>query len=135
MQARCEDEHPVWQWIVVCGVVISLGIGSAPHTACGEGHVEAGAKLYHERCAPCHGMDGKATTPMAQALTPKPRDHTDGAYMNQLSDAHIAQAIKNGGAAVGKSPMMPAQTDLSPQQLDDVVAFVRTLAVPPYRRP
>src|SRR5262249_20720315 len=40
-------------------------------------------------------LDGKATTPMAQALTPKPRDHTDGAYMNQLSDAHIAQAIKN----------------------------------------
>jgi len=135
MQARCENAHTVRQWIVVCGVAIALGLGSAPHTVCGAGDVEAGAKLYHERCSPCHGMDGKATTPMAQALTPKPRDHTDGAYMNQLSDAHVAQAIKNGGAAVGKSPLMPAQTDLSPQQLEDVVAFVRTQAVPPYRRP
>jgi len=122
-------------WIIACGVVVCLEVGGTPHTAIGAGYVEAGAKLYHERCAPCHGLDGKATTPMAQAMTPKPRDHTDGAYMNQLSDAHIGQAIKSGGAAVGKSPMMPAQTDLSPQQIEDVVAFVRTLAVPPYRRP
>jgi len=69
------------------------------------------------------------------AMTPKPRDHTNGTYMNQLSDAHIAAAIKNGGAAVGKSPMMPAQPDPSPQQIEDLVAFVRTLAVPPYRQP
>jgi len=69
---------------------------------------------------------------MAQTLTPKPRNHTDGAYMNRLSDEHIATVIKNGGAAVGKSPLMPPQPDLSQQQLADLVAFVRTLAVPPY---
>ncbi len=126
--------HAVRPWIVAGGVVVCMGVGGTRHAAMGAGHVEAGAKLYHERCAPCHGVDGKATTSMAHAMTPKPRDHTDGLYMNQLSDEHIAKAIKNGGAAVGKSPMMPAQTDLSPQQLADVVAFVRTLAVPPYRR-
>jgi hypothetical protein len=40
--------------------------------------------------------------------------------------------IKHGGAAVGKSSLMPAQPDLVAQQLADLVAFVRTLAVSPY---
>ena len=120
------------RWLVAGGVVVCLGIGGPRSAAVAAGHVEAGATLYRERCSPCHGADGKATTPMAQALTPKPRNHTDGAYMNRLSDEHIATVIKNGGAAVGKSPLMPPQPDLSPQQLADLVAFVRTLAVPPY---
>ena len=51
--------------------------------------------------------------------------------MNHLSDAHIATVIKNGGAAVGKSSLMTAQSDLAAQQLADLVAFVWTLAVPP----
>jgi cytochrome c1 len=120
------------RWLVAGGVVVGMVVGGPPPAAVGAGHVEAGATLYHERCSPCHGGDGKATTPMAQTMTPKPRDHTDGAYMNHLSDAHIATVIKNGGAAVGKSPLMPPQSDLSAQQLADLVAFVRTLAVPPY---
>ena len=120
------------RWLVAGGVVVCLGVGGPRSAAVAAGHVEAGATLYRERCSLCHGADGKATTPMAQTLTPKPRNHTDGAYMNRLSDEHIATVIKNGGAAVGKSPLMPPQPDLSPQQLADLVAFVRTLAVPPY---
>ncbi len=121
------------RWLVAGGVVVSIGVTGPRPAAVAAGHVEAGATLYHERCSPCHGADGKAMTPMAQAMIPKPRNHTDGAYMNHLSDAQIATVIKNGGAAVGKSPLMPSQPDLSPQQLADLVAFVRTLAVPPYR--
>jgi len=120
------------RWLVVGGTAVCLGIAGPRPAAVAAGHVDAGATLYHERCSLCHGADGTATTPMAQTLTPKPRNHTDGAYMNHLSDAHIATVIKNGGAAVGKSPLMPPQPDLSPQQLADLVAFVRTLAVPPY---
>jgi len=100
--------------------------------AMGAGNVEAGGKLYQARCAPCHGPDGKAATPTAQALNPKPRDHTDGAYMNQLSKEHLAKVIKNGGTAVGKSPIMTPSPDLNDQQLEDIIAFVRSLAVPPY---
>ena len=115
--------------LVLVGLI--LIVGSAQH-AMGAGDVDAGGKLYQARCSPCHGSDGKAATPTAQALNPKPRDHTDGAYMNQLSNEHIAKIIKNGGPAVGKSPMMPPQADLTEPQIEDVIAFVRTLAVPPY---
>jgi mono/diheme cytochrome c family protein len=94
---------------------------------------DAGEQLYQQRCAPCHGPDGKATTPTAQALNPKPRDHTDGAFMNQLSNEHLLKVIKQGGPAVGKSPIMPAHTDLNDKQIQDIIAFVRSLAVPPYK--
>ena len=94
--------------------------------------VEAGKAIYEQRCAPCHGADGKANTPTAQALQPPPRDHTDGAYMNALSDNHLFRVIKEGGPAVGKSPIMPPQFDLKDDQLNNIVAFLRTLAIPPY---
>ena len=100
--------------------------------AAGPGNAEVGKQLYQMRCSPCHGSDGKANTPTAQFLNPKPRDHTDGAYMNTLSKQHLSKVISQGGPAVGKSPIMPPQADLNGQQLQDLIAFVRTLAVPPY---
>jgi mono/diheme cytochrome c family protein len=67
-------------------------------------------------------------------MQPKPRDHTDGAYMNKLSDAHLMKVISKGGAAVGRSPLMPPwQGTLTPKQIRDVIAYLRTLAVPPYK--
>jgi mono/diheme cytochrome c family protein len=95
--------------------------------------VDTGKQLYQQRCVPCHGPDGKANTPTAQALNPKPRDHTDGVYMNQLSREHLFKVIKQGGTAVGKSPIMPPQADLSDKQVQDIIAFVRSLASPPYK--
>jgi mono/diheme cytochrome c family protein len=94
---------------------------------------EAGAQLYQQRCASCHGADGKGNTPISQALNPKPRDHTDGAYMNALSTDHLTKVIKDGGSAVGLSPLMPPQADLNAEQIQQLVAFVRSLAVPAYK--
>src|SRR5499433_4245172 len=106
---------------IVLGCLVLITIVGTVQKAVGAGNAEAGEKLYQTRCAPCHGPDGKAATPTAQALNPKPRDHTDGAYMNQLSNEHLAKVIKNGGPAVGKSAIMPAQSDLNDQQLEDVI--------------
>jgi mono/diheme cytochrome c family protein len=124
--------HRFWYYsvVVVCTVGLAI-LGDRPHVQAA-GNLEAGKKLYETRCAICHGPDGKATIPAAQALNPKPRDHTDGAYMNALSNEHLAKIIKEGGPAVGKSPLMPPQADLNAQQLEDVIVFVRSLAVPPY---
>lgn len=97
------------------------------------GDQEAGAQLYQQRCASCHGKDGKGNTPIAQALNPKPRDHTDGAYMNALSKDHLTKVIKNGGSAVGRSPLMPPQADLNAEQIQQLVTFVRSLAAPAYK--
>lgn len=116
----------------VLGLIFFVTMHSAQVVLAAD-NVDAGKQVYQTRCSPCHGPDGKADTPTAKALTPKPRDHTDGAYMNQLATEHLAKVIKNGGPAIGKAPTMPPHADLNDQQIQDVVAFVRTLANPPYK--
>src|SRR5262245_54249067 len=131
-EARRDMVQYLGRGLIVLSSLLLLIIAGTVQNAMGTGNVEAGGKLYQARCSPCHGPDGKAATPTAQALNPKPRDHTEGAYMNQLSNEHLAKVIKNGGPSVGKSQIMPAHADLNDQQIEDVIAFVRTLAVPPY---
>lgn len=98
--------------------------------------VAKGEATYQQLCASCHGPRGAGDGPAGQALDPKPAHHNDGAYMNALSNEHLFRVIKEGGAAVGKSPMMaPWGGALSDAQIWDVVAFVRTLAQPPYTGP
>lgn len=93
--------------------------------------VAAGKALYAQYCSACHGAQGKGNGPAAATMHPKPRDHTDGTYMNTLSEAHLRQVISEGGAAVGQSPLMPSwQATLTPEQIADVIAYLRTLAVP-----
>ena len=89
---------------------------------------EQGKKLYGQFCASCHGQSGKGDGPAAAALNPKPRDHTDKETMSKLSDDELLKVIKNGGASVGKSPLMPAWgASLKDDQIKDVIAYVRTL--------
>ena len=96
--------------------------------------VKAGADDYQIYCASCHGATGEGDGPVAQALNPKPARHSDGAYMNSLTDEYLFKVIKFGGASVGKSPMMaPLGGSLSDQQIHNVIAFVRSLADPPYQ--
>jgi hypothetical protein len=66
----------------------------------------------------------------------KPAHHNDGNYMNALTNEHVVKVITQGGASVGKSPMMaPWGAVLGTQGVLDVAAFVRTLANPPYACP
>ena len=83
-------------------------------------------ELFKTRCAPCHGESGKGDGPGAAALTPKPRDYTNAAWQDSVKDEDIKKTILYGGAAVGKSPAMPASTDLDGKpELDALVAYVR----------
>ncbi len=96
-------------------------------------NVAKGATLYAANCASCHGPRGDGDGPVAVALVPKPAKHHDGAYMNTLTNEHLFRVIKEGGPSVGKSPLMaPWGGMLSDKQIWDVVAFVRSIADPPY---
>jgi mono/diheme cytochrome c family protein len=92
-----------------------------------------GKTLYVTNCASCHGPTGAGDGPAGAGLVPKPAHHNDGGYMNALSNDHIFAVIKGGGPAVGKSAMMaPWGGVLNDQQIWDVIAYVRSLAQPPY---
>jgi cytochrome c oxidase cbb3-type subunit 3 len=108
--------------MALCALVLGTALFS--HAA----DAEQGKKLYGQFCASCHGQSGKGDGPAAAALNPKPRDHTDKETMSKLSDEELFKVIKNGGASVGKSPLMPAWgASLKDEQIRDVMAYVRTL--------
>jgi ABC-type transport system involved in multi-copper enzyme maturation permease subunit len=85
-----------------------------------------GTELYMTNCSPCHGKAGKGDGPAAANLNPKPRDHSNGEYMGKLTDKHIGSVIKKGGGIAGY-PTMPAHPHLKTEDINAVIAFVRTL--------
>ncbi|MFQ5801815.1 MAG: c-type cytochrome [Candidatus Methylomirabilales bacterium] len=115
------------RWMVWCVVVVVW----LPSVAWSAGDPAKGKAKYQEICGVCHGQSGKGDGPTAAALPVKPRDHTDAAYMEKLTDQQIFKTIKQGGEAVGKSPLMPKWGGLlTDQQIEDIVAYIRTLSRP-----
>lgn len=95
-----------------------------------KGDAAKGAPVYKMYCATCHGDTGAGDGPASAALNPKPRNFTDKSIMEKIPDEEIFKAIKDGGAAVGKSPLMIAWGPVlgDDQKIHDVAAFVRSLA-------
>lgn len=79
--------------------------------------------IFSTRCAACHGLAGKGDGVGAANLTPKPPNFQDKSWQASITDDNIEKAILYGGAAIGKSPMMPANPDLQSQPA--VVAALR----------
>lgn len=85
-------------------------------------------EIFSQRCVPCHGAEGKGDGVASKGLTPPPRNFSDPAWQGSVTDEHIEKIIHYGGAAVGKSPAMPANPDLSdPAVLAALRAHVRSL--------
>lgn len=83
--------------------------------------------IYQERCSACHGANGRGDGPGSATLTPKPRNYTDTGWQASVTDEQIRKTIVMGGAAVGKSPMMPASPDLDgkPEVVEGLLKIVR----------
>jgi mono/diheme cytochrome c family protein len=77
----------------------------------------------------CHGDKGAGDGALAATFPEgqKPRNLSLGQNRYATDDAKLKEIIKNGGAAVGLSVLMPAQSDLNDDQLSDLVAFVNSL--------
>ena len=83
--------------------------------------------LFDNVCSTCHGLDGTGNGPASESLNPKPRNYTDAAWQSATTDDEIKKIILEGGQAVGKSGMMPAQPGLKdqPQVLAEIVKIIR----------
>jgi hypothetical protein len=124
---------------LLAGACSSSGSAPAPTPAAsaaapGDGLSPAEAtaeatKIFSMRCTPCHGPEGRGDGPASAALTPHPRNFHDGAWQKQASDEHIEKIIQFGGAAVGKSPAMPPNPDLTdkPSVVAALKDHIRTL--------
>lgn len=76
----------------------------------------------------CHGETGRGDGPTARVLRPSPRDFADESFQTFTTDQAIAKVIVQGGAAVGKSPVMPASSELTtkPAVVTELVSIVRS---------
>ena len=92
---------------------------------------ESAHDVFTTRCVPCHGSSGRGDGPASVALNPKPRNYTDVQWQKQVTDEQLKQTILYGGAAVGKSPVMPSQPDLEskPETLAGLIKIIRDFGV------
>lgn len=95
-----------------------------------------GKRVFYTNCVWCHADSTPAGPSNRSNLNPMPPLGNDGSVLNPLSDELLRNTITLGGSAMGKSAMMPpwGQT-LTQGQIDDVIAFLRAVAQPPYQPP
>lgn len=87
--------------------------------------VETGARLYAENCSTCHGdRDGKGGIPEA------PR-HNDTGHTWHHPDAQLRDWVLNGKVGFGQMP--PQKDKLSAEQVDLILAYVKTWWTPDQR--
>ena len=122
---------------ILMAVLFLFVVATAPGIFAAEkADPKAGKAKYDSLCGGCHGTSGKGDGPAATGLNPKPQDHTNGKYMNSQTDKTLFDIIKGGGAGLKKSPLMPAWGNtLKDEDIWNLIAYIRSLAQPPYKPP
>ena len=95
-----------------------------------------GKRIFYQQCVWCHADATPAGPSNRSNLTPVPPLLNDGAVLNADSDEYMQNIVALGGAAMGKSAMMPPYGRmLSAEEIRSVIAFTRAIAQLPYQPP
>jgi cytochrome c553 len=82
---------------------------------------------FNTVCATCHGTSGLGDGPAGMALDPRPASFSDPEFWETRDDEHIFTVIKEGGAAVGRSPLMVGWgASYSDDQIRELVEVVKS---------
>ncbi|HEY6807127.1 MAG TPA: c-type cytochrome [Pyrinomonadaceae bacterium] len=100
---------------ILVALAIITSVGCNNHKQALEDHSPAG-KIFRQSCAACHGIDGEGLVIGGKAVPnlKKGKAQSD-------SDQRLKQQIEDGGKG-----MPPFRFELTPDQIDDVVRFIRT---------
>ena len=77
-----------------------------------------GKELFAEKCAICHGADGKGNGPAAAAFSKPPADFTNPGFWQGDVDKKISDTIRNGHAP------MPAFS-LSSDEIQAIITYMK----------
>ncbi len=99
-------------------VIVYLGAVNDP--------VRRGEAVFKTNCILCHGIKGDGKGRAAVLYNPPPADLT----RSDKNDEYKRLIITMGGAAMGRSEVMPIWgQQLTVQEIDDVVVYLRTIVV------
>jgi len=126
---------------VAGGLALAVGCNRAPAAAPkdalqlafrddGLSVVEArGHRVFQERCATCHGAEGRGDGQNAYNLEPQPPSFQES--LAKLSVADRRRVIEAGTAALGRSPLCPPSArSLTPDDVDALLAWLEVAARP-----
>lgn len=93
-----------------------------------------GEKVFKTYCVSCHGNTGKGDGPAAAGLNPKPADFADNMFKYDVDGngskgdiADIKAIVHDGAAKHGGSPLMAPWPMISPDQLQSLAEYVKSL--------
>lgn len=112
--------------------VAVIGVSHAAHAA---GDAAKGKAAYEANCASCHGNTGAGDGPIGAALPePKPRNFQTAQFKYDTdkdgkngTEADLKNIVKNGAAAYGGNALMAGWAQLGDGEIDNIVAYVRSL--------
>jgi cytochrome c oxidase cbb3-type subunit 3 len=82
---------------------------------------ETGKDVFATNCIPCHGPDGRARTPAGRKL------HAKDLTESKLTDDEIRKQVNEGHRDERGAVMPPFKGVLKPEQIDAVIAYVKSL--------
>jgi mono/diheme cytochrome c family protein len=85
--------------------------------------IARGRKAYGFDCAMCHGKEGAGDGDLAESMHLKLKDYRDPAALKDMTDGEMYAIIMNG-----KGQMAGEEGRLKPEQVWNVVNYVRSLA-------
>ena len=86
--------------------------------------VSLGKKIYHDRCAVCHGSQGDGKTFAANALYPTPKNFKAKVSKKELTRERMIESITRGRPGTA---MMPWERILSKQEIHSVVNYIQQI--------
>jgi mono/diheme cytochrome c family protein len=98
--------------------VVVLAVGSIVFA----GDAAKGKAIYEKKCVTCHGVGGKGDGPAGKMMNPKPTNFTSP-ESKKKPDAELIKTIESGRTG---TPMPAWKGTLSPEQIQDVLAYVRS---------
>jgi cytochrome c6 len=99
-------------------LLLSLSLATAAQAA-----DETPTELWTAKCKSCHGPDGRAQTQMGKKESIV--DMSQPAWQQAQTDEDIREFISEGSPRNKK--MKPYKEKLTPQQIDSLVGYIRTL--------
>ncbi len=110
--------------LLVEDLVLAGGLARSPRTP---PDLKLGERLFQENCTTCHGPDGRAQGPLAEAMQPRPANFHDEDVMAGLTPYKAFNTTSFGVPGTG----MPGFPNLSEEQRWAVAFYLFTLRQPP----